>query len=103
MLDLATMQRWQRAAQRALAADLPHRLRRRGRTVLVPSRSEAGVTYHVALSARNRVGPCDCPAALSGQPCAHRAAVAVRLYERATGVRVLALKPGSGLALERYL
>ena len=88
----AIVQAWQRAAQRALAADLPHQLRQRGASVLVPSKSADGVTYHVQLVA-GRVGQCDCPAALNGrEACAHRAAVALRLLERQSGVRVTGVK-----------
>jgi hypothetical protein len=105
MLDRTRMhqvQRWHRAAQRALAADLPARLRRRGGAVLVPSRSTDGRAYHVRLSGE-RVGACDCEAALMGQPCSHRAAVALRLYERETGTRVVAVKPAAVTMLARYL
>src|SRR4030095_12354067 len=107
MIDQSRMQldrwaRWQRAAQRALAADLPARLHQRGGTVLVPSRSEEGRASHVRLLG-DRVGACDCDAALMGQPCAHRAAVALRLYERETNTRVVAVKPAGATVLARYL
>lgn len=105
MLDMTTLTRWERAAQRALAADLPHQLRRRGQAVLVPSRSQAGTVYHVVLREHGRrVGFCDCAAALAGKPCTHRAAVALRLFERDhPGVRVVTLKSAGALALEAYL
>src|SRR4029453_13818690 len=94
--------RWQRAAQRALAADLPARLHQRGGTVLVPSRSEDGRAYHVRLLG-DRVGACDCDAALMGQPGAHRGAGALRLYERGPAPPVGALKPAGATVLARYL
>ena len=94
-------QAWQRAAQRALAADLPHQLRRRGGSVQVPSKSADGVTYHVQL-VEGRAGQCDCPAALNGRAaCAHRAAVAVRLLEREVGCKVTAVKAPA--AVQRFV
>src|SRR4030095_11463112 len=107
MVDQSRMQldrwaRWQRAAQRALAADLPARLHQRGGTILVLSRSTGGHVYHVRVTS-GRVGACDCDAALMGQPCAHRAAVALRLYERETGTRVVGVKPAGATVLARYL
>jgi hypothetical protein len=93
---------WTRAAQRALAADLPHHLRQRGSAILVPSKSAAGVVYHVTLLG-GRVGPCDCAAAVHDRPCAHRAAVALRLYERQLGVRVAAVKTVQPEVMRRYV
>ncbi len=88
----AAAQAWARAAQRALAADLPHQLRQRGASILVPSKSADGVTYHVAL-VNGQAGACDCQAALNGRAaCAHRAAVALRLAEREAGIRITAIK-----------
>ena len=85
-------QAWQRAAQRALAADLPHQLRQGGGSVLVPSKSTDGAVYHVAL-VNGQAGSCDCAAALNGRAaCAHRAAVALRLAEREAGIRITAVK-----------
>jgi hypothetical protein len=101
-LDMNTLNRWQRAAQRALAADLTGDLVQRGQSVLVASQSEAGKRYAVRLVG-NRAGQCNCEAGLLGKPCAHRAAVAIRLYERETGARVVAIKAGAALAMERYL
>jgi uncharacterized Zn finger protein len=101
-LDMATAQRWTRAAQRALAADLTGDLIRRGNSVLVPSTTSDGKRYRVQLDG-NRVGQCDCEAGLLGKPCKHRAAVAIRLYEKATGARVVAIKAGAALAMEKYL
>ena len=94
-------QAWQRAAQRALAADLPHQLRQRGGSVLVPSKSTDGAIYHVQL-VEGRAGQCDCAAALNGRAaCAHRAAVAIRLLERQVGCRVTAVKVPA--AVQRFL
>jgi len=101
-MDLATVERWQRAAQRALAADLPHQLRQRGAAVIVPSKSTDSSVYHVQLTG-SLVGQCDCPAGLAGKPCAHRAAVAIRLYERQTGVRVAAVNRAGASIIDRYL
>ena len=91
---------WQRAAQRALAADLPHQLRQRGGSVLVPSLSTEGAAHRVQLVA-GLVGACDCEAGLHGRPCKHRAAVALRLLERELGCRVTAVK--SPAAVQRWL
>ena len=93
---------WARAAQRALAADLPRQLRRRGDAVVVPSCTQDGARYQVRLEG-DRVGPFDCAAGLAGRPCKHRMAVAIRLYERATGARVVALKRVDPLLVARYL
>ena len=93
-------QGWQRAAQRALAADLPHQLRQRGGSVLVPSLSTAGAAHRVQLVA-GLVGGCDCEAGLHGRPCKHRAAVALRLLERELGCRVTAVK--SAEVMQRFL
>lgn len=100
--SLGALGAWTRAAKRALAADLPHQLRRRGDVVLVPSKSQDGVTYHVRV-AGGRVGPCDCPAGLQGRPCAHRAGVVLRLWERETGLRVTGLRALDAGQLARYL
>src|SRR5262245_18809708 len=105
MIDPRQMQqpdRWRRAAQRAVASDLPGRLVRRGNAVLVPSRSQDGRHYHVRL-AGGRVAGCDCEASYYGQVCTHRAAVAIRLYERETHTRVLRVKPGATGLIEHYL
>ena len=59
-----TAQAWQRAAVRALASDLPHRLRLRGGFVVVPSVSEDGAAYHVAL-VNGQAGDCDCQAGVT--------------------------------------
>ncbi len=93
---------WTRAAQRALAADLPHQLRRRGGAVLVPSCTQDGQRYHVQVEG-GRVGQCDCPAGLAGKPCKHVAAVALRLHERETGARVVALKAIDPQMVARYV
>ena len=93
-------QLWQWAAQRALAADLPHQLRQRGASVLVPSLSTEGAAHRVQLVA-GQVGGCDCEAGLHGRPCKHRAVVAVRLLERELGCRVTAVK--SPAAVTRFL
>ena len=92
-------QAWQRAAQRALAADLPHQLRQRGGSVLVPSVSSEGA--HRVQLVDGRAGQCDCEAGLYGRPCKHRAAVALRLMERQLGVRVTAVK--SAAAVQQFL
>ena len=94
--------RWERAAQRALASDLPRQLRRRGDAVLVPSKTHGGVTYHVRLTG-NRAGQCDCEAGLYGRPCVHVAAVAIRLWERETGARLAAVKALDPAVLARYI
>ena len=99
---LGTAAAWTRAAQRALAADLPHQLRQRGGAVLVPSCTTDGTRYHVQLDG-GRVGQCDCAAGLAGRPCKHRAAVALRLWERETGARVVALKRIDPRVVARYL
>jgi hypothetical protein len=96
-----TLGAWQRAAQRALAADLPHQLRQRGGTILVPSKTERGRVYHVQLVG-GQVGACDCEAGLHGRPCAHKAAVALRAYERQTGARVTAVRVTPGM-VARYI
>lgn len=102
-LDMRQLERWQRAANRALAADLPSQLRQRGSSILVPSKSEDGKTYHVQFTG-GLVGQCDCTAALNGNSiCAHRAAVAVRLYERQSGARVLSVKVAGMRQMEEYL
>src|SRR5687767_9625179 len=101
-MDMATIERWRRAAKRALAADLPGDLVRRGDSVLVPSTTADGKRYRVRLDG-NRVGGCDCEAGLLNKPCKHRAAVAIRLFEKETGARVVAVKAGAALAMERYL
>jgi len=104
-LDMTRQVQWERATQRALAAGLPARLRRttQGDSILVPSRTEAGRVYHVQLSG-GRVGYCDCPAGLNHRPCAHRAAVALRIAEREAGnVRLVALRPAAVVGLQRYL
>ena len=93
-LNMAELERWQRAAARALAADLPSQLRQRGNAILVPSKSTEGAVYHVALSGAV-VGQCDCPAGLLNRPCAHRASVAIRLYEKQTGTRVVGMRPAA--------
>ena len=99
-INMSNLEQWQRAAQRALAADLTHQLRQRGASILVPSKSRDGAVYHVQVIGQ-QVGTCDCPAGLNGRPCTHRAAVAIRLFERQTGARVAALKPGAALAMTR--
>ena len=102
-MDVPTAQRWQRAVTRALAADLHHHLTRRGDSVVVPSKTDDGVTYCVQL-AGGQVGWCTCPAGLAGKPCAHRAAVALRLAEKALGgMRIVAVKPAAIGQLERYV
>lgn len=101
-LDMATVARWQRAAQRALAADLTGDLVKRGNSILVASTSTDGRRHRVQL-VNNQVGACTCEAGQFGRPCSHRAAVAIRLYERETGARVVAIKAGAALAMERYL
>ncbi len=93
-------QAWQRAAQRALAADLPHQLRQRGASVLVPSLSTEGAAHRVQLVA-GQVGGCDCEAGLHGRPCKHRAAVAIRPFARQAGVRVTQVK--SPAAVQRFV
>ena len=65
-----------------------------------PSSGRAG---RLPAWSSSRLGGCDCEAGLLGQPCKHRAAVAIRLYERETGARVVAIKAGAALAMERYL
>jgi hypothetical protein len=85
--ETKTLAAWTRAAQRALASDLPHTLVRRGDTVLVPSKSVDGKRYHVRL-VDTRAGGCDCAAGLLGRPCTHRAATAIRLFEREHHLRV---------------
>jgi hypothetical protein len=95
-----TAQAWQRAAVRALASDLPHRLRQRGGFVVVPSASADGAAYHVAL-VNGQAGQCDCEAGLHGRPCKHRAAVALRLAERAAGIRITAIK--SAEVVQRFV
>lgn len=102
MLMMDSVVRWERAAQRALAADLPRQLRRRGGAILVPSKSRDGVTYHVRLDG-GRAGQCDCEAGLYGRPCVHRAAVAIRLWERQTGARLAGIKQLNPRVLERYI
>lgn len=101
-MDMATMQRWQRAAQKAIAADLPHQLRQRGGSILVPSKTTSGRVYHVSLEG-GLVGQCDCEAGLNGKPCAHRAAVVLRVWEKATGTKVVGIKPAAVAGFERYL
>jgi hypothetical protein len=93
---------WTKAAQRALAADLPHRLRRRAAAVLVPSCAGGGRVYRVLLDG-GRVGRCDCPAGAAGNPCKHVAAVALRLWERETAVRLVEVKAVEVAVLDRYL
>ena len=93
---------WTRAARRALAADLPHQLRQRGGVVLVPSCTQDGVHYHVQVEG-GRVGQCDCVAGLAGRPCKHAAAAVLRLYERETGTRVVAVKRLDPALVARYL
>ena len=85
-MDMGTLNRWQRAAQRALAADLTGDLVQRGSSILVASQTTDGKRYAVRLVG-NRVGQCNCEAGLLGKPCAHRAAVAIRLYEKLGFVR----------------
>jgi uncharacterized Zn finger protein len=94
-----TAQAWQRAAQRALAADLPHQLRQRGGSVLVPSLSSEGV--HRVQLVEGRAGQCDCVAGVHGRPCKHRAAVALRLAEREAGIRVTGVK--SPAVVQRFV
>lgn len=101
-LDMNTLNRWQRAAQRALAADLTGDLVQRGSSVLVASQTTAGKRYAVRLVG-NRAGQCNCEAGLLNKPCAHRAAVALRIYERQYGVKVTAIKPAAVVGMERYL
>jgi uncharacterized Zn finger protein len=91
-----TLGAWQRAAQRALAADLPHQLRQRGGTILVPSKTEQGRVYHVQLVG-SQDGACDCDAGLHGRPCAHKAAVALRLAEKRLGARITRVRVTPGM------
>lgn len=92
---------WTRAARRAMASDLPHRLTRRGNVVTVPSQRGRD-TYRVSLTG-GLVGQCSCVAAQHGKACAHVAATAIRLYEREAGVRVVAIKAIDAGQLARYL
>jgi hypothetical protein len=91
MLTMDKVQKWQSAVDRALASDLPHRLVRRGAIVIVPSKSKDGAVYHVQLVG-GKVGVCDCPAGLHRRPCAHKAAVIIRLLERSIGARIAAME-----------
>ena len=71
--------------------------------VLVPSCAEDGRAYHVRLDG-GRVGKCECPAkALAGRVCKHRAAVALRLWEQKTGLRVVGVKAVDQAILGRFL
>ncbi len=99
---IKTDQLWQWAATRALAGDLTSDLIRRRDSVLVPSTTTDGKRYRVQLTG-NRVGACDCPAGVLGNPCKHRMAVVIRMWEREHGVRVVAVKPAAVPAMLRYL
>lgn len=102
MLDAKRLEAWTRAAQRAVRSDLPHQLTQRGASIGVPSVSRAGQRHWVQL-VDGRVGYCSCEAGAFQRPCTHRAAVAIRLWERQAGVRVTAVKPQAAAWIERYV
>jgi hypothetical protein len=45
----------------------------------------------------NQVGACDCEAGLHGRPCAHKAAVALRLAEKRLGARITRVRVTPGM------
>lgn len=93
--------KWTKAAQRAISADLVMHCRHgRSGTVTVPSETNIHERYVVQL-VDGKVGRCSCTAGANDIPCKHRAAVAIRLYERETGVRVTWVRQSAGI--ERFL